>query len=219
MTMRLLLAAVLIFFAMMSGHAAFAQSNKKIIFAVMWRGCEELCQGFQDYLAEKSIDAQFVIRNAGGDKSTLPLFLKEARAMKAVLILTWGTSVTLGIAGKLGDVNNPAFNNDIPHVFTAVADPVGAGIVESLERTNRANITGTFNRVPETVNINTIRSYLPSFKRLGLLYNSNEKNSVLKKNEMAALAEKMDFELVSRCQPRRLHPLRCRQRYSRIEPI
>jgi hypothetical protein len=33
------------------------------------------------------------------------------------------------------------------------------------------------NRVPESVNIETIRAYNPNFKRLGLLYNTNEDNS------------------------------------------
>src|SRR3546814_20558397 len=72
-----------------------------------------------------------------------------------------------------------------------VADPVGASIVESLEHTGRPNLTGTYNRVPEAVNIETIRAYLPSFKRLGLLYNSDEKNSVLKRDEIAALTDEL----------------------------
>src|SRR3546814_7180615 len=79
-----------------------------------------------------------------------------------------------------------------------VADPVGASIVESLEHTGRPNLTGTYNRVPEAVNIETIRAYLPSFKRLGLLYNSDEKNSVLKRDELAALTDELGFQLIAR---------------------
>jgi len=195
MARRLLLAAVLICGALLSAQSAIAQS--KTIFAVLWRGCEEACQGFQDYIAERGIDAEVVIRDAARDKAKLPLFLEEARAMKADLILSWGTSVTLGIAGTLDDVGDPRFNNDIPQVFTVVADPVGARVVESLDSTGRPNITGTFNRVPETVIINTIRSYVPTFKRLGLLYNANESNSLLKRDEIAGLTGELDFELVA----------------------
>src|SRR3546814_6604657 len=82
-------------------------------------------------------------------------------------------------------------NHEIPEIFMIVADPVGASIVESLEHTGRPNLTGTYNRVPEAVNIETIRAYLPSFKRLGLLYNSAEKNSVLKRDELAALTDEL----------------------------
>jgi putative ABC transport system substrate-binding protein len=192
-----LLATVLVCGTILSAQTAVAQSAKKTIFAVFWRGCEEVCQGFQAYLAEKHIDAEMIIRDAARDKAKLPQFLEEARAMKADLILTWGTSATLGIAGGLNDMDKSRFNNEIPHVFTVVADPVGAGIVESLDKTGRRNVTGTFNRVPETVNINTIRSYIPSFKRLGLLYNANERNSQLKHREIAALATELNFELVA----------------------
>jgi len=177
-------------------QSAYSQSDKKLIYAVFWRGCEELCDGLKDYVAN-NIPADIVIRDADRDKSKLPGFLAEARSMKADIILTWGTSVTLGIAGTLDELNNPQFNNTIAQVFTGVADPVGARIITSLEKTGRNNVTGTFNRVPEAVNIATIRSYRPTFKRLGLLYNKNEPNSVLKKDELLTLAKKMNFEITA----------------------
>ncbi len=168
----------------------------KILIAT-WRGCEEACQGFQDYLTEQGLDVAFILRDAGREKSVIPGFLAEARAEQVDLILSWGTSVTRGIAGTLADLADPAFNHDIPQVFTVVADPVGAGVVESLEHTGRANLTGTYNRVPEAVNIATIRAYHPGFAHLGLIYNTNEKNSVLKHAEMTALATEMDFALTA----------------------
>ncbi len=168
----------------------------KILIAT-WRGCEEACQGFQDYLTESGLDVAFILRDAGRDKSVIRGFLAEARAKQVDLILTWGTSVTRGIAGTLADLDDPAFNHEIAQVFTIVADPVGAGVVESLEHTGRANLTGTFNRVPESVNIETMRTYRPGFAHLGLIYNTNEKNSVLKHAEIAALSTEMGFELTA----------------------
>lgn len=185
-----LAAALTVCLATSAGAAQY-----KIMIAT-WRGCEEACQGFQNYLTESGIDAEFTLRDAGQKKEALPGFFAEARAEGVDLILTWGTSVTRGIAGTLAELDDPAFNHDIPQVFTIVADPVGAGIVESLDHTGRPNVTGTYNRVPEEVNIETIRAYLPDFARLGLLYNSNEKNSVLKRDEVAALTGPMDFELI-----------------------
>jgi len=194
---RLWLAVISLCGALLFSHTDTAQASEKTVYAIFWRGCEELCDGFQKYFVEQGIDAKISIRDAAQDKSKISSFLEEARRMDADLILSWGTSVTLGIAGKLKDTETSGLNTKIPQVFTAVADPVGAGIIESLDNTGRPNITGTFNRVPEAVNINTIRSYLPDFKRLGLLYNRNERNSVLKKNELIDLTEKMDFELIA----------------------
>ncbi len=189
---RLILA--LAFASSLAGSANAAQY--KIMIAT-WRGCEEACQGFQDYLTEAGLDADFILRDAGRDKGVIPGFLAEARAEQVDLILTWGTSVTRGIAGTLADLDDPAFNHDIAQVFTIVADPVGAGVIRSLEATGRPNLTGTFNRVPESVNIETIRAYHPGFAHLGLIYNTNEKNSVLKQAEIAALSTEMGFELTA----------------------
>ncbi|TFH44213.1 MAG: ABC transporter substrate-binding protein, partial [Lysobacterales bacterium] len=167
------------------------------IYMVFWRGCEEACEGFKEYVAKKGIDAELVIRDASRDKGKLPGYVEEARALKADLVVTWGTSVTRGVAGTLSDQGNPRFINDIPVVFMVVADPIGSEIIVSYEKTGRDNVTGTRNRVPEAVNINTIRSYYPAFRRLGLLYNTNEHNSVVKAKELADLAKKMNFEFVA----------------------
>src|SRR3954451_1585893 len=93
------------------------------------RGCEDVCKGFQDYLREQHVDAEFIVRDAGQKDNSLPAFVQEARASKVDLILTWGTSVTRGIAGTVADVGNPAFDRKIPKIFTVVADPVGLGVV------------------------------------------------------------------------------------------
>lgn len=195
--MKKLLSVFLItlpFFVAGTGPAAGAQ---KTVYMAVWRGCEEACEAFKKYFTTKTLDAQIVVKDAKRDKKMLPQFVKEARALNANLVVTWGTSVTLGMVGTLKDAADPRFINDIPVVFMIVADPIGAGIIKSYEKTGRTNVTGTRNRVPESVNIKTIRSYYPGFKRLGMLYNSNEKNAVLKVEELRALSNKMKFELVA----------------------
>ncbi len=191
--LRLILAAA----ALAACLATPATAAQYKILIATWVGCEDVCQGFQDGLNDTGMNATFILRDAGRDRSLLPGFLSEARAEQVDLILTWGTSVTRGIAGTLADLDDPGFNHNIPQVFTVVSDPVGAGVIESLDGTGRANLTGTFNRVPESVNIETIRTYHPGFKRLGLIYNTNEKNSVLKHTEIAALSAEMDFDLTA----------------------
>jgi putative ABC transport system substrate-binding protein len=195
--MKKLLSVFLItlpFFVSGTGPAAGAQ---KTVYMAVWRGCEEACEAFKKYFITKTLDAQIVVKDAKRDKKVLPQFVKEARALNANLVVTWGTSVTLGMVGTLKDAADPRFINDIPAVFMIVADPIGAGIIKSYEKTGRTNVTGTRNRVPESVNIKTIRSYYPGFKRLGMLYNSNEKNAVLKVEELRALSNEMKFELVA----------------------
>jgi putative ABC transport system substrate-binding protein len=102
------------------------------------------------------------------------------------------------MAGTVAERESPRVISERPLVFMIVADPVGSGIVESYQSTGRANVTGTRNRVPEKVNVETMRAYLPSFGSLGLLFNRDEPNSVLKMEELRRLSTEMGFELVAR---------------------
>ena len=172
-------------------------SGKKLIYAVLWRGCEESCKAFTEVIESSSINAEILLRNADGDKSGFADWIKEIRSLNADLVLTWGTSVTLGMAGTLDYKDSPNYINQIPLVFMIVADPVGSGIIESYSNTGRDNVTGTRNRPPDSVFIKAIRSYLPGFKKLGMLYNSNEPNSVQKVSDILDLAKEMSFELIS----------------------
>ncbi len=193
---------VLFTFLLLSGANLYligtAQAaDKKIIYGVFWSGCEDVCQALQDYITKENLNAELIIRNVNRDKSKLPKFVQEARALKADVVVTWGTSTTLGIAGTLDDIENDRFLNDIPIVFTLVSDPVRSRIIKSYDQTGRRNITGTRNRVPEDLNITIIRKIKPDFKRLGILYNSSEKNSLLKVNEIRSLQQKLGFELIA----------------------
>ena len=174
-----------------------AADNKKLIFGVFYEGCEITCEGFIAGIEDSGFDAEIIIRDIKQDKTVLPRMVEEAREMNVDLVLTWGTSSTLGVAGTLDDIGDRRFLQDIPVVFTVVADPFGTGIAESFERSGRDNVAGTFNRVPESSNIDIIKQYDPSFKRLGLLYNSNERNSVIKFEELQELAPTMGIELVA----------------------
>jgi len=180
----------------------FAREGPFTIMMVVWRGCEDACRGFQDYLQERGISAEIIVRDAARKRDVLAGFVREAKDRKVDLVVTWGTSVTLGMLGPIDAVDPHRHITEIPVVFMIVADPVGAKVVAGYESSNRTNATGTRNRVPETVQLKAIRAYRP-FKRLGLVYNRNELNSVLNADKIAALATDMEFELISHEMPLR----------------
>jgi len=171
-----------------------AETTTKTVVMITWLGCEDVCKGLKDSLAEKKIDVNFIVDDAAQDKSKLPGFVKDVRDRKADVVVTWGTKTTLGMVGTLKDQSNPDLLSEIPVVFTVVADPIGTGIIESYDKTGRSNVTGTRNRVPESVNIKSIKRYLPSFDHLGLLFDNSEPNSVKKMEELKELSTKMNFK-------------------------
>ena len=198
---RLKIAFILIVFiacCVMTSTAYSKRHDKPFkIYMVVWRGCEDACRGVQDYFQEEGIEVNFIIRNANRDKTKLPAFVHEAKELEVDLVLTWGTSVTIGIIGTIADSDPAQHIADIPVVFMIVADPLGAGIIANYESSGRTNITGTRNRVPEEVQMKAIRAYR-YFKRLGIIYNTNELNSVLNVKKIRELAKKMRFDLFER---------------------
>lgn len=177
---------------------SFAQATEtRTILGVFYEGCEHLCEGFKDAIAESGFDAKVEVIDIAQDKTRLPGVVNLARERQVDLVLTFGTSVTLGVIGTLDDAGDPAFLQEIPVVFTVVADPFGTRIAESFEGSGRTNVAGTFNRVPETVNVEIVRQYDPEFRKLGLLYHANERNSVIKKEELEALLPELGIEFVA----------------------
>src|SRR5437016_14386374 len=70
------------------------------IMMVLWRGCEDACRGFQEYIRSQAIPVEFLMRDVKQDPSAFPNLVAEARALKVDLVVTWGTTVTLGIVGQ-----------------------------------------------------------------------------------------------------------------------
>ena len=66
---------------------------------------------------------------------------------------------------------------EIPVVFTAVTDPVGARLVTNLERPG-GNVTGMSDLSPIGLQLELIREIAPAARRLGVIYNPGEANSV-----------------------------------------
>ena len=189
---KMLLFAV---FAALTGIGQAAE--RKQVLGVFYVGCEQICEGFKAGIAESGFPADVIIIDLEQDKSRLPAAVAKAREMSADLVLTYGTSGTLGVIGTLDDAGDPQYLHEIPVVFTIVADPFGTRIAESFERSGRPNVAGTFNRVPEAVNIEVIRQYDPTFSKLGLIYNTDERNSVIKAEELRKIAPTLGVELVA----------------------
>ena len=66
---------------------------------------------------------------------------------------------------------------DIPVVFSAVTDPVGAKLVKSLEAPG-ANITGVSDMLPIDRHLDMVQRVVPDAKTIGTVYNPGEANAV-----------------------------------------
>ncbi|MBB6284083.1 ABC transporter substrate-binding protein [Geobacillus subterraneus] len=85
---------------------------------------------------------------------------------------------------------------DIPIVFTSVTDPVGAGLVPSMDKAGE-NITGTTDSHPDAIR-KTIQfiDEQTDAKTVGLIYNAGEQNSLAQIEKVKEAAKQTDLKLV-----------------------
>ena len=83
----------------------------------------------------------------------------------------------------------------IKMVFSTVTDPLGAGLVNNIQRPG-GNISGVSNFVQLEPQLELFKKLLPSLKKLGILYNPGEANSVSIVQKLEKLCPKFDLTLV-----------------------
>ena len=90
---------------------------------------------------------------------------------------------------------NSCMKADIPVVYTAVSDPVGAGLVKK-DGANAGNVTGSCDLLPVEEQLKMIRAMMPEAKKIGILYTTSEANSVSTIKEYKEKAGEYGFEIV-----------------------
>lgn len=181
--------------AMIAGTGSARAQQRPHIYMVTYRGETEVERGFFDYLEAQGLEADFTRRDIDRDNDRLPDLVEEIRALQPDLVYTWGTSVTLGIAGRHDSDTPEQHIRDIPIVFALVSAPVQSGIIPERAAPDR-NVTGAIHVVPPETQLRAMQAYRP-FERLGVLYSRNEENSVVIVQDLEELADEMGFTLLA----------------------
>lgn len=117
---------------------------------------------------KRNLDIDIVYKNAQGNQSNLNTICKQFSQNKVDVIVAIATPSAQAAA---------QYAKDIPVVFAAVSDPIGAGLVKDLTKPDK-NITGTSDEVQVDQIMDLALEMYPETKTVGLLYNSGEANSV-----------------------------------------
>ncbi|WP_299230945.1 ABC transporter substrate-binding protein [uncultured Halomonas sp.] len=148
-------------------------------------------QGALDELAERGYvegdNLEVDFQNAQGDTSIAAQIARKFAGDRPDLVLAISTPSAQAAASALQD--------DTPIVFTAVTDPLIAKLVNDMEAPG-ANITGVVDAPPLQAQLQLIRDMFPEAKRLGVVYNPGEANSVSQAEKLNAMAPELGFELV-----------------------
>ena len=148
-------------------------------------------QGFIDALASKGLkegeNLKIDFQNAQGDIPTAQTIAQNFANSKKDMIFAIATPTA-----------QAAFNvtKDIPILITAVTDPVDAGLAKSLEK-SETNVTGTSDAAPMEKQFELLKKLIPNAKKLGILYNTSERNSEIQVEMAKKLAGDYGLEIVS----------------------
>ncbi len=94
-----------------------------------------------------------------------------------------------------------AATKTIPVIYSAVTDPVAAQLVPSMAASG-TNVTGVSDLLELDKQIDLIRRVVPSAKRVGMVYNPGEANSVVVVKQLRELLPKSGMTLVEAATPR-----------------
>lgn len=146
-------------------------------------------KGFIDELAAHGYEGDRVIydlQNAQGDFATAQAIAEKFVNNQVDLILAIATPTAQATANV---------TRRIPILITAVTDPVAAGLVDSIELPG-TNVTGTSDLTPVYSQLALVQDIVPKAKRIGILYNPGETNSLVQLDLARVAAKELDLVLV-----------------------
>ncbi len=130
---------------------------------------ENIQARLQEIGTEKGVTFEIDYENPNGDSNIMNQIISNFQADKVDLMVGIATPVAMAMQAATED-------SKIPVVFSAVSDPVSAGIVESLKAPG-SNLTGTSDYLDTNSIMNLILAANPETKKVGLLYSPSEDSS------------------------------------------
>lgn len=147
-------------------------------------------KGVQDTLAaagyKEGENLKFLFESAQGNPATAAQIARQFAGEDPSVIVPISTPSAQAVVSA---------TRDIPVVFTAVSDPLGAQLVKNMEKPG-GNVTGLSDMSPVAEHIALIKEILPNVKSIGYLYNSGEANSVSLLAVLKTEAEKAGLTVV-----------------------
>ena len=92
---------------------------------------------------------------------------------------------------------NAAEPKGIPVIYTAISDPVAAGLATEENGAGLA-VTGTSDLLPLNEQVAMIRQLMPEAKTIGVLYSTSEENSISNIARLEEIVKEYDFTLITK---------------------
>jgi putative tryptophan/tyrosine transport system substrate-binding protein len=170
---------------------AHAQNVKVSVTAIVEHpALDAVRDGVRDGLEEAGYktgeNLEFTYESAQGNPATAAQIARDFAGGAPDVIVPISTPSAQAVA---------AATRSIPVVFSAVTDPLAAGLVQSNEAPG-GNVTGVSDLSPITDHIALIKEVVPEATAVGFVYNPGEANSVATLEMFRELAEEQGLSVV-----------------------
>lgn len=142
-------------------------------------------KGILDELEDLNVKANIDLQNANGDLNISSAIASKFKSDNVDVAVGIATPITVTLANQLPNT---------PIVFTAVTDPVKAGIASSITQGNK-NITGVIDAIPIREQLTEFKK-IYNFKKLGIIYTTSESNSVSMAETTKQVCDELGVELI-----------------------
>ena len=145
-------------------------------------------QGVIDVLAEAGYvegeNVEYILGNAQGDFSVAMSIAQNFLAQGVDLVVSIATPTSQAAVQVFKDTS-------VPVVFSAVTDPVGAGL------TGYPNVTGTSDMIDVASDLALLKELVPGLTKVGMVYNPGEANSAILTDMAKDAGEDLGLEIVA----------------------
>jgi putative tryptophan/tyrosine transport system substrate-binding protein len=144
-------------------------------------------KGFKQALKDKGLSVSYDVQIAQGDMNNNQTIANNFVSEGVDLIFANSTPSAQAALNA---------TKEIPIVFTSVTDPVGAKLVQSMEKPG-GNVTGTTDTHPDAIpkTVQFIDKYING-NRIGMIYNAGEQNSVAQVDAVKKAIKGTDLQIV-----------------------
>ena len=147
----------------------------------------ECCEGVKSALDEAGIAYDVTVGSKNHEKSDCEQKAQDIAINSLCdLVICIGTPCAEVVCPIIGSAGST------PVVFCAVSDPVGAGIVKTINMPG-VNCTGVATSFNITEQVNMINTFQPSITRLGVIYTRSEQNTEAQLKMLKKAAEKLSI--------------------------
>lgn len=185
----LLIVSVICLSVSLFQQGAYAQNKNIKIAMMLWRGELESEKGFRETLEKLGYTPEYTVFDAKQNKKKLAILLRTELAPRPDAFdyyYTFGTTVS--------KMTKDFLKNRVPQVFTIVLDPVKAKLVKNPEAPGE-NISGAMIKVPLEEQLDNVLQ-IRKIKKIAIIYNTGEKNSIIQVSEMEKSARKYGFQII-----------------------